>query len=193
MSRPRSIFKVVLNLMFTYKIDDEIKLALPTLQDAEELYSVVKENIEELKIWMPWAKDEYSLESAKGFINFNLTALAENGSFSTTVLLKDKIVGMIGYHNINKENKSVEIGYWLAKSAQGKGIMTRCCRFYIDYAFKELKLNRVQINCNVENVKSRGIPERLSFEHEGTLRQVEFLNDEYRDWAIYGMLAEDWK
>lgn len=178
--------------MFSYKLDDEINLRLPILRDAEELHRVVKENIEELKIWMPWATDEYDLESAKTFINFNLTALAETGSFSCAVILDEKISGMIGYNNLNKNNKSVEIGYWLAKTAQGKGVMTRCTKFYVNYAFDELNLNRVQINCNDENKKSRAIPERLGFKQEGILRQVELLNGELKDWVVYGMLAEEW-
>ncbi len=85
------------------------------------------------------------------------------------------------------------MGYWLAKQAQGKGLMTKCCRTLVNYAFDDLKLNRVQINCNVENTKSRAVPERLNFKLEGIHRQVEFLNGEFRDWAVYATLKEEWK
>jgi ribosomal-protein-serine acetyltransferase len=71
--------------------------------------------------------------------------------------------------------------------------MTRCCRILFDYLFNEVGLNRIQINCNIENAKSRAIPERLGFRLEGIHRQVEWLNNEFRDWAVYAMLAEEWK
>ena len=63
----------------------------------------------------------------------------------------------------------------------------------VDYLFSVMKLNRVQINCNVENARSRAVPERLGFQLEGIHRQVEFLNDRFGDWAVYAMLNEDWK
>jgi ribosomal-protein-serine acetyltransferase len=61
-----------------------------------------------------------------------------------------------------------------------------------DYAFNELKLDKVEIRVAVENKKSRGIPERLGFVSEGCIRQAEWLYDHYVDHIVYGMLAKDW-
>ncbi len=179
--------------MFSYQVDENLTLALPQEHHAEEITKVVRENLEELKLWMPWAKDDYSVDSAREFIKFNLSEFARNGSFGASVLLEEKFVGGIGFHNLDLRNKSTHIGYWLAREAQGKGIMTRCCRVLFDYLFDDLRLNRIQINCNIENTKSRAIPERLGFQLEGIHRQVEWLHDSFRDWAIYAMLEEDWK
>lgn len=108
-------------------------------------------------------------------------------------MVDEKISGGIGFHNLDRTNKSTHIGYWLAKDAQGKGIMTRCCTVLIDYLFGDFGLNRVQINCNIDNVRSRAIPERLGFTLEGIHRQVELINGRLGDWAVYSMLKEDWK
>jgi ribosomal-protein-serine acetyltransferase len=70
--------------------------------------------------------------------------------------------------------------------------MTKACRFLVDYAFAELKLNRVEIRCATGNHKSRAIPERLGFKLEGTVRQAEWLYDHFVDHALYGMLASEW-
>lgn len=179
--------------MFSFQIDDALKLVLPVERDAAELCGVVLENLEELKRWMPWAADDYSIESAREFIKGNLSEFATTGSFGTSVVLDEKIVGIISFHHLDANNKSAHLGYWLAKSAQGRGLMTRCCRVFVDYLFDEMELNRVQINCNVENIKSRAIPERLGFQLEGVLRQVEYFNNRYGDWAVYAMLRADWK
>ena len=179
--------------MFSYQIDENLKLVLPQEHHAEEITRVVRENLEELKLWMPWAKDDYSVESAREFIKLNLSEFAGNGSFGASVFWEEKLVGGIGIHNLDWRNKSTHTGYWLAKQAQGKGIMTRCCRALFDYLFNDFGLNRIQINCNIENTKSRAIPERLGFQLEGIHRQVEWLHDSFRDWAVYAMLKEDWK
>lgn len=179
--------------MFSYRIDENLKLVLPTERDAEEIYRAVRENLEELKMWMPWVTDDYSIETALDFIKTNLTEFAQNNTFAAAIRFDEKIVGTIGLHHLDSTNKSVQIGYWLGKQAQGKGLATRCCRVLVKYAFEDLGLNRIQINCNVDNTKSRRIPERLGFKLEGIHRQVEWLNNEFRDWAIYSMLAADWK
>jgi ribosomal-protein-serine acetyltransferase len=179
--------------MFSYQIDENLKLVLPTERDAEEIYAVVRENLKELKLWMPWVSDDYSIETVRDFIKKNLIEFAENSTFAVAIVLNEKIVGTIGLHHYDLANKSVQIGYWLDKQAQGQGLATKCSRVLINYAFDELKLNRIQINCNVENAKSRHIPERLGFRLEGIHRQVEWLNEEFRDWAVYAMLAEEWR
>ena len=179
--------------MFSYEIDENLKLVLPLPQHAEELAAVVLDNLDRFSPWMRWANDNYSIESTREYISRNLKTLAEKGSFTMCVVLDGKIVGNMGFYDLDLNNKSAHLGYWLAREAEGKGLATRCCRVLIEYLFDELKLNRIQITCNVENAKSRAIPERLGFQLEGIHRQVEFFDNRFGDWAIYAMLKEDWE
>lgn len=179
--------------MFSYRIDNETELRLPTELDAIEIYQVVRENLKHLQRWMPWATNDYSLESAREYIKSNLQSLAEKHEFNASVVVQSKIVGQIGFHSLDWANKSVNMGYWLAESAQGKGLMTRACKVFLNYAFDGMRLNRVQINCAEENLKSRAIPERLGFKYEGVFRQSAWLHDHFEDLVVYSMLAEDWK
>src|SRR2546430_17592094 len=71
--------------------------------------------------------------------------------------------------------------------------MTRTCSALIDLAFDELRLNRIEISCAVENRRCRMVPERLGFKQEGVSRQRERLHDHFVDTVTYGMLASDWK
>lgn len=179
--------------MFSYKIDENLKLVLPLPVHAEEIAAVVRENLDVLSLWLPWATEDYSVETALEYIKKTRREYGENETFGTLIVLDEQIVGAIGCHKLNPVNKSIQIGYWLGKQAQGRGIVTRCCRALVDFIFDKMQLNRVQINCNVENIKSRAIPERLGFQLEGIHRQVEFHNGRFGDWAVYAMLKEDWK
>jgi len=71
--------------------------------------------------------------------------------------------------------------------------MTKACESFIDYAFNDFKLNRVEIRCAENNFKSRAIPQRLGFTKEGLIRDSEWLYDHYVDHIVYGMLAIEWK
>ncbi|MEO6050410.1 MAG: GNAT family protein [Pyrinomonadaceae bacterium] len=179
--------------MFSFQVDEHLKLALPQPYMAEELTVVVRENLERLKPWMPWAVDEYSVESANEFISRSLKSFANDGRLETVILFDGKIIGSLGFHDLDQVNRSAHVGYWISETYERRGIVTRCCRALIDYLFNSMKLNRVQINCNVENLRSRAVPESLGFKLEGTHRQVELLNDRFRDWAVYALLREEWK
>ena len=179
--------------MFTHEIDKNLKLSLPELWRADEITSVVRSNLKHLQPWMPWAVDDYSVDSAKEWIQRTLSEFAEDGRFNAIILVDEKLVGAIGFHNLNTAHGSAEIGYWIDKSHEGKGIITRCCKVLIDYLFGVRGLNRIQINCNVENKRSRAVPERLGFTLEGVHRQVELINGRFGDWAVYAMLKEEWK
>jgi ribosomal-protein-serine acetyltransferase len=178
--------------MLSFTVDEHIKLELPLIHHAEEIAAVVRANLGRLQVWMPWACDDYSVGSAREFIRRNLKSLAEEGSFGLIIRCDEKFAGTIGFHNLDLVNRSAHIGYWIAQEFEGRGIISLCCRSLIDHLFTQMKLNRVQINCNVENVRSRGVPERLGFKLEGIHRQVEYIQGKFGDWAIYAMLAEEW-
>ena len=71
--------------------------------------------------------------------------------------------------------------------------MTKSCLALINYAFDELKLNRVEMHCGVENKRSRKIPEKLGFIEEGVVRQAGWLHGRFVDFVIYGILANEWE
>ena len=178
--------------MFSFRIDDDLKLMLPEPQMAEPLTAVVRENLARLKPWMPWATDDYSVEHCRQWIQKTIADFATDGRFNAVIIHKERIAGTIGFHNLDTRNKSAAVGYWIAGDFEGRGIVTRCVRVVVDYLFGTLQLNRVQINCNVENLRSRAIPERLGFKLEGIHRQVELLHDRFGDWAVYALLREEW-
>lgn len=178
--------------MFLHKIDEELSLKLLELKDAERVFEITNQSREYLREWLPWLDITTKLEDTKGFINICLKGFAENKSVNTLIMYKGQIVGVAGYNQINWSNKTAYIGYWLGQEYQGNGVMTRVAKALTDYAFKELKLDKVEIRVALENKKSRGIPERLGFVNEGCIRQAEWLYDHYVDHIVYGMLVKDW-
>ena len=150
--------------MFCLTVDDTIKLCLCEERHAEELFDLVDQNRIYLREWLPWLDVNTSPADTKKFIKTSLEQFVNNKGFQTAIAFQGWLAGMIGYHPIDWANRSVSIGYWLGAAFQGQGIMTKSCRFLVDYAFNELRLKRVEIRCAVENYRSRAIPERLGFQ-----------------------------
>jgi ribosomal-protein-serine acetyltransferase len=101
------------------------------------------------------------------------------------------LIGSVGLNTFNLPARSTEIGYWVAKDAQGDGVVTKACRTLIQYVFDDLGLNRIELRCSTVNTRSAAVAERLGFTREGTLRQAEFINEKPHDFYVYGLLAED--
>ena len=57
----------------------------------------------------------------------------------------------------------LEIGYWLAPAATGRGLMTRIAGHLTDLALAFDGIERVEIHCDAANSKSAAIPERLGY------------------------------
>ena len=179
--------------MFTHRIDGDTELRLIELQDAELLNALIEQNRNHIKKWSAWLKDDHSIENTRAFVKSNLARFAENNGFAIGIWFKGEVAGQIEYNYIDWANRKTEIGYWLGASFQGKGLMTKSCRILIAHAFNELKMNRVEMHCDVENYKSRRIAENLGFRKEGVIRRAGWRHDRFVDFVIYGMLAEEWK
>ena len=121
----------------------------------------------------------------------SMKKFAKREGLDTAIYYKGQFVGKISINTINWALKKCEIGYFLDESFQGEGIMTRAAKGMIDIAFKEYKLQKVEINAAVGNKKSRHIAERLGFINAGTIRNAEWLYDHYVDHAVYGLLKVD--
>lgn len=179
--------------MFPYRIDGDTELRLIELDDVERLNTLIEQNRDHIKKWAAWLKDDRSIEDTRTFVERNLKQFAENKGFAIAIWFKGEMAGQVEYNYIDWANRKTEIGYWLGASFQGKGLVTKSCRVLIDYAFNELKLNRVEMHCGVENYKSRKIPESLGFREEGVIRQAGWLHDRFVDFVVFGLLAGEWE
>ncbi len=179
--------------MFSYRVDDEITLRLPEESDAEPATALVRKNLDHLNRWMPWAVEDYSETHALQWISMARIDYAKDGRFGAVICLRGEMIGGIGFHDLDLVHRHASIGYWIDKDHEGRGIVTKCCRVLLQHLFDTMKLHRVQINCNIENTRSRAIPERLGFKFEGVMREVELLGGRFGDWAVYSLLENEWR
>jgi ribosomal-protein-serine acetyltransferase len=71
--------------------------------------------------------------------------------------------------------------------------MSQALETIIEYGFRDLKLNKIEIRVATENLKSRALPERFGFKEEGVIRDAEWLYDRYVDHVVYGLLQDEWR
>lgn len=159
---------------------------------APQMVCAIRANEEHIRQWLSWPRPEYGLLDALAFIASQREQWARDNLESVGLWRDDALLGAVTLNSFVRENRSVAIGYWLCRSEQGKGLITRACRAMVDDLFCARGLHRVVINVHPENVASRRIPERLGFREEGILRGFVRHQDGFGDWVVYAMLEHEW-
>jgi len=172
-------------------LEKTLTLSLLSADHAPSLFKLTDKNREFLRPWFPWIETTIQEKDTINFINDQLKLYGENKAVQVAIEYQNKIIGVIDYHEIDSENDVGHIGYWLGEEYNGNGFMTLAVKEMLSIGFNDLDLNRIEIQCAIENVKSRAIPERLGFVQEGILRSSEKVNGKYLDHAVYGLLKDD--
>lgn len=174
-------------------IDADLALELLQTRHADALFRLTETHRAHLRVWLPWLDQMHAVEDTRAFVALAHRQHADNNGFQTVIVHAGEAVGIIGHHGIDWMRRSTSLGYWLAESAQGRGLVTRACRAHVSYAFGALGLDCVKIRCAVGNHRSRAIPERLGFRTEATLPKAEWLYDHFVDHVVYAMRAAEWR
>jgi ribosomal-protein-serine acetyltransferase len=174
-----------------HPLTERVVLRLPEESDADALAALIAANRPYLARWMPWAAGN-DRDATLAFIRSARRQVADNDGFQTVIEREGRPIGVVGFHGVDWLHRSTSIGYWLAEDEQGRGTMTRAVRALVDHAIGAWRINRIEIRAGVENLRSRGVPERLGFREEGRLLQVERVGDRWVDDVLYAMLAADW-
>ncbi len=173
-------------------IDKELKLIPLQLGYAQELFDLIDKNRSYLRKFMGWLDLTQGSKDTEFFINDDIKK-RESGTVAYGIFYKSTLVGVISYNNFNKSNKRTEIGYWVSKDLQGRGIITRSVSALVEHGFNNLDLNRIQICCATANIPSQKIPERLGFLREGICRKAEVLYGDTVDHFIYSLIREEYE
>ncbi len=132
-------------------------------------------------------------DQAKDMIRF-LNELAQSNKalrFTIIEAKSNQIIGSCGYNFLDFENSKTEIGYDISKAFWGKGYAPEAISALLDYAFTNLKLNRIEAKVEPENLNSISVLKKLKFTLEGTLRKSEKSNGKFIDLSIYSKLITD--
>lgn len=172
------------------RINDKIRLEEIKLSMAQVIFETIERDRDYLKRWLPFVELTKQVSDTVSFIKSVTSYNAKKDSIFS-IWYKEEFAGLIGFKDTDWVNRKTEIGYWLAKPMQGKGIVTLCVQKLIKYAFKSQKLNRVQIKVAEKNSKSEAIPVRLGFEFEGVEKEGELHNNRYLNLKVYSLLKLD--
>lgn len=105
-----------------------------------------------------------------------------------------RLCGMIHFSNVvGGAFQASHLGYLLAESAQGKGLMTEALRAAIDFAFGPWNLHRVMANHLPGNGRSAAVLKRLGFVTEGTAKDYLRIAGKWQDHVLTSLTNPNWR
>lgn len=151
---------------------ERLWIRAPLWGDGTAMNEAVKESIEELRPWMPWAQTIPTIEASEAEIRQSRLQFLERKDLRLLLVLKKtgQIVGSSGLHQIDWQSRKFEIGYWVRTSFEKQGYVTEAVHAITNYAIHELQANRIEIRCDSRNSRSAQVAKRSGFTLEGILR-----------------------
>lgn len=124
--------------------------------EGASLAKAVNESLETLKPWMPFAQRPATPEDMEAHCREKKAEFILRKDFVLSIYLRDKqtLIGSTGFHRLNWDVPALEIGYWIHKNFEGKGLISESTNALTRYAFEVFKAKRVEIRCDAENLRS---------------------------------------
>ncbi len=133
----------------------------------------------------------YTEQDAKNFISEMLSA-DENETFAFAIAVDNIAIGSIGvFRQNNIHRQTAELGYYIAESYWGKGIVTEAVRQICEYVFSQSDIIRIYAEPFAYNIASCRALEKAGFQYEGTLRSNAVKNGKVIDMKMYSLLKEE--
>ena len=138
--------------------------------DVDALQATIESSRDHLRPFMPWA--DQSRQATAAFVANTVEGWASGESYNYLITELgatgngERMLGGCGLHRRGGP-ESIEIGYWLRPDAVGRGVMTAAAGALTTAALTLDGITRVEIRCDVANVRSAAIPRRLGFVHVG--------------------------
>ena len=179
--------------MLELPVNEFITLRQLQPEHAPALYSQLDQSRKSLRRFLPWVDYNTNQEHSLRFIEMMLRKAEDQEAIAFGIWVGEQLGGVVDLHSWDHLLDKAEMGYWLGEKFQGKGIAVASCRTLINFAFTQLKLNKLEIRFALQNERSAQIPIRLGFAKEGILRHSAKLHGQYVDTVVMGILKQDWK
>jgi len=140
--------------------------------DLDVLHGLIEANREHLAPWLPWAGGQ-DREGTRDFLRRTEEAWETGESFEYAVhdladggrdVGQTSLMARVGPGGL-------EIGYWLAADATGRGLMTAAVRALLRAGFALPGVERIEIHHDVGNHASGAVPRRVGFIQDRAFRR----------------------
>lgn len=148
-------------------ITQTLTLRLITLEDTKPLFDCISHS-PSLHRWVDWCHPDFSIDDTERFILATRLNWVKGDAYGFGVFSRktDELLGMVAINELYHTFNMASIGYWISDAFQGQGIGKQAVNALIEFCFDMLKLSRVEIVCDPDNVPSQRLIESCGAQFE---------------------------
>lgn len=168
-----------------------LKLRKLLVKDAVDMYAYAQlENVTKYLLWNPHP----SLSYTEKYLKYLQNEYKKERFFDWAIVYtaENKMIGTVGFTQLDKENLVAEIGYVINPEYAGKGIATEAVWAVLGYAFNHLGMQRIEARYMIGNDASLRVMEKCGMKKEGILRSALLVKDVRRDIGICSILRNEY-
>ncbi len=173
---------------------DHYTIRLIGPDDLEGYFNLVNNNRNRLEdFFAGTVKYTANLESTRDYLAKIVEQQRDRTHYSFVVVddLTSTIIGSAQVKNIDWSIPKAEIGYYVDRAYEGRGIVSRATGMVIDFSLNELKMSKLLIRAHQANIASRKVAEKNGFRLEGIItRDYKTTRGEVVDLMYYGLVNE---
>lgn len=132
----------------------------------------------------------YTWQHALSFATSSATSWGEQRAVAYAVAHEatDEVLAACGLVDVNEDDRTVEVGYWVAPWARGRGVATAATQALSQWALGELGARRVSLEAAAGNHGSQRVALHAGFTREGVQRSKAERFGERRDMVLFSLL-----
>ena len=154
----------------------------PTAQNAERLLAVINANREFLGEFLEWVDGYTTTDKTLA----NIEKSYGDDKCAYFIMVDGEIAGKIGF--VDSDDNMGEISYWFAHGFNGRGIMTRALNKLTEMGFADMRLQRIQLTLDKQNIRSAAVALRCGYVCEGVLRKYFVLRGVPHDMKMFAKI-----
>lgn len=122
-----------------------------------------------------------------------MLARAKSGqSLPFAVTWEGEMVGLLTVNGIALgSSRSANLGYWVARTHAGRGIIPTAVALICDHLFETAQLHRIEIAIRPENERSLRVVQKLGFTEVGLAPSYLHIAGQWRDHRLFQMVVDD--
>lgn len=102
-------------------------------------------------------------------------------------------IGTCGLRAIDRVNGSAELSIFMLRGSWGKGLGTDAVNALCDFAFGELRMERIYLHVFDYNARAMRSYEKSGFVREAVLRSGRFHRGTHHDVVVMALIRPDWE
>ena len=143
-------------------IDEQLSLRQVRVDEAGTIFNLIDSERPYMGKFLPWVELTKTVQDTEEFIEQTINERRNGSAYGYGIVYDGNLVGHMSLMHLNDGEKP-EIGCWISSKMSGHGISTKAAGSLTSFAFDELKLDKVLIKAEPENIGSNKIAEKLGY------------------------------